>query len=131
VTIRATLTNTHQLNTKTPDGKDLVFLTGTAIADFVGTSGDWRRDSLAIHVSPPIWQANGIEDCAPVVALAALWNGSYAVNAGWAVDWTDWTTYAWPGEGPHLLITSGLAVSDTDGYLIRVSYQATVLGRLA
>jgi hypothetical protein len=131
VTIRANLTSTHQVKTRTPDGRDLFFLTGTGIADFAGTTSDFIRDSLAIHLSPPdgpVWST--IDECAPVVALAALWNGGTAVNAGWAVDWTDWTTYAWPGQGPHLLVTSGLAVSDTDGILIRVSYQATVLGRL-
>lgn len=132
MTIRATLTNTHQVSTKTPNGKDLVFLTGTGIADFAGTTSDFIRDSLAIHLSPPngpIWST--IEQCAPVVALAALWNSGYAVNAGWAVDWTEWTTYTWPGEpGPHLLLDSGIAVSDRDGILIRVSYQATVLGTL-
>jgi hypothetical protein len=131
MTIRAKLTNTHQVTTKAPDGRDLVFLTGTGIADFAGTTSDFIRDSLAIHLSPPhgpIWSI--IDECAPVVALAAVWNGGYAVNAGWAVDWTDWTIYSWPGQGTHLLLTSGIAVSDTDGILVRVSYQATALGTL-
>lgn len=131
MTIRANLTNTHQVRTKTPDGKDLVFLTGTAIADYAGTMSDFIRDDLAIHLSPPngpIW--SNIDQCAPVVALAALWHGR-AVNVGWAVDWTEWTTYTWPGQpGPHVLLDSGIAVSGTDSVLIRVSYQATVLGTL-
>jgi hypothetical protein len=131
MTIRANLTDTHQVLTKTPDGRDLVFLTGTGIVDFTGNTSDFIREELAIHLSPPdgpIWSV--IEQCAPVVALAALWNGGPAQNAGWAVDWTNWTVYSWSGQGPHLLLASGIAVSDTDGILIRVSYQATALGRL-
>jgi hypothetical protein len=131
MTIRANLTNTHQVATKTPDGRDLVFMTGTGIVDFAGNISDFIRDELAIHLSPPdgpIWKS--IDHCAPVVALAALWNGGPATNAGWAVDWTGWTEYSWPGQGPHLLLASGIAVSDTDGILIRVSYQATALGIL-
>lgn len=130
MTIRANLTNTHQVKTKTPNGKDLVFLTGTGVADFAGTRPDFDREELAIHLSPPdgpVWSI--IDECAPVVALAALWNGG-AASAGWAVDWTDWTTYSWPNEGPHLLIASGIAVSGRNEVLIRVSYQATVLGSL-
>ena len=110
----------------------VLFLTGTAIATLIGTTSSFIHDSLAIHVSPPngpIWV--NIDECAPVVALAAIYNGGYAVNAGWAVDWTEWTTYTWPGEpGPHLLLDSDIAVSDSDGILLRVSYQATVLGTL-
>jgi len=137
MTIRANLTNTHQVRTKATDGRDLVFLTGTGVVDYTGTTTDFTRDSLAIHLAPPdgpIWSgsalAAGIDECAPVVAIAALWGGGPAANLGWAVDWTDWTTYEWPGQGPHLLITSGIAVSGRGAVLIRVSYQATVLGTL-
>src|SRR4051812_261612 len=129
MTIQGNLTNTHQVTTKTPDGKDLVFLSGTAIVDFPGATSDFVREELAIHLAPPhgpIWFK--IEQCAPVVALAAVYNDGTAVDAGWAVDWTEWTTYSYPGQGPHLLLASGIAVSDADGLLIRVSYQASVLG---
>lgn len=131
MTIRATLTNTHQVRTRTHDGRDLVFLSGTSMFDFTGTQSDFDRESLAIHLSPPdgpIWST--IDECAPVVALAALWHSNNANNAGWAVDWTDWTTYSWQGQGPHLLLASGIAVSGRGVILIRASYQATVLGRL-
>ena len=34
----------HQVLTKTPDGKDLAFLSGTAGFEFKGTGGSFRRE---------------------------------------------------------------------------------------
>ena len=34
----------HEVRTRTPDAKDLVFLTGTAVFDFKGTGSTWNHD---------------------------------------------------------------------------------------
>lgn len=132
MTIRAQLTSTHQVKTEAFDGRDLVFLSGTGVIDYAGTMNDFIRESLAIHLAPPdgpYWER--IDECAPVVALAALYNGNPALNIGWAVDATLWVPYAFPGKGMHLLLNSFIAVGGRAAILIRVSYQATVLGMLS
>src|SRR4051812_45016642 len=61
MTIRANLPNTRQVKTKTPDGRDLIFLTGTGVVDYAGTTTHFTHDSLAIHLSPPdgpIWSGS-------------------------------------------------------------------------
>jgi hypothetical protein len=50
-------------------------------------------------------------------------NLNVANNAGWAVD------AAWVQVGDGLEVGAHIAVRDSDGYLYRVSYQVTVLGR--
>ena len=112
----------HELRTRTPDNRDLVFLTGTAGVDFRGTGGAWDRDDLYILIGPG-W--GRLDNVAPVASLAAIYNSNYAVNAGWATDNCRWTIW-----GNQILLIVALAVSDSDGYLIRVSYQATALGQV-
>lgn len=112
----------HELRTRTPDNRDLVFLTGTAGIDFLGTGGTWNRDDLYILIGPG-WAR--VDNVAPVASLAAIYNTNYAVNAGWAADNCRWVTW-----GNRVLLIVGIAVSDSDGDLIRVSYQATVIGQL-
>jgi hypothetical protein len=132
MTLKSNLVLTHQLKTKATDGRDLVFLSGTAIFDYAGTKDDFIRDGLAIHLAPPdgpIWET--IDECAPAVALAAVYNDSSPISVGWAVDGTEWTTYSFPGQGLHLLLDSFVAVSGRTAMLIRATYQASVLGVLA
>jgi hypothetical protein len=45
----------HELRTRTPDGRDLVFLTGTAAFNFVGTGSATSFDQVFIPTGP-IWQ---------------------------------------------------------------------------
>ncbi len=62
-----------------------------------------------------------------VVSLASIFNRNVASNAGWAVDGAD--LYPLGNQDEGLRIDAKLAVRDSDGFLYRISYQATVLGR--
>jgi hypothetical protein len=112
----------HELRTRTPDNRDLVFLTGTAGADFVGTGAAWRRDQVWIPIGP-FWRR--LDSVAPTAALGAIHNDHTAVDAGWATDNCNFLNV-----NGQIVLTVSLAVSDIDGQLIRVSYQATALGLL-
>jgi len=114
----------QQVLTRTPDGKDLAFLTGTALFDFKGTGGTWRRDVGVITTQHgPVWA--GVESTAGTAALAAVANDGTAVNEGYAADevrvFVDGATH-------RIQLQVDIAVRDSDGRLYRVSYQVTVLG---
>jgi len=112
----------NELRTRTPDGLDLVFLSGYAVFDFVGTGGTYRIDDLWI-VAGPVWRT--IRGVVPYTALASISNDHTAVDAAWATDNCRWTTF-----GGRLLLQSRVAIKDSDGHLLRVSYHATVLGQI-
>ena len=65
-----------------------------------------------------------------MAAFGAGFNRGTAINAGWAVD-EAWVEIASGQTGPAegLDVHIRVAVSDTDGFLFRVSYQVTLLGR--
>ncbi|MGH8527700.1 MAG: hypothetical protein ACREXY_26840 [Gammaproteobacteria bacterium] len=62
-----------------------------------------------------------------VVSLASIFNKNVANNAGWAVDGAD--LYAAGHKDEGLRIETKLALRDSDGFLYRISYQATALGK--
>jgi hypothetical protein len=110
----------HELRTRTPDGRDLVFLTGTAGFLFQGTGGNFIRDDL-FHVVGPTWAR--LDNVAPHAALASVFNANTAVNAGWAVDNCRFALF-----NNRILLIAAVAVSDSDGFLLRASYQVTAIG---
>jgi hypothetical protein len=60
-----------------------------------------------------------------------MYNAFESHHAGWAIDGSELTVVE-PGgatRDDHLEIRALIAVRDSDGYLYRVSYQATVLGQ--
>jgi hypothetical protein len=113
----------HEVRTRTPDAKDLVFLTGTAVFDFKGTGSTWNHDWVYIPVGPA-WR--GVFSIAPTASLASVGNFNEAVNEGYAADNVNGFVY-----NDRILLVVALAVRDIDGHIYRVSYQATVLGYLA
>jgi hypothetical protein len=62
-----------------------------------------------------------------VVSLASIYNKNVANNAGWAVDGADLQALGNEVEG--LRVEAKIAVSDSDGFLYRLSYQVTALGQ--
>ncbi|OEU69811.1 MAG: hypothetical protein BA863_04205 [Desulfovibrio sp. S3730MH75] len=112
----------QEMRTKTPDGKDMVFLSGYAVFNFKGSGSSWKRDDIWIPIGPE-W--NPLYDVVPVVSLASISNRHHAVNAGWAVDNCRWVTY-----NRRILLKCRVAIRDSDGYLQRLAYQATAIGRL-
>ena len=107
--------------TRTPDGRDLGFLTGYAVFDFKGSGQDWRREDLYMQIGPK-W--SNLQDVAAVVSLASISNIETAINAGWAVDNCRWGTI-----NGRIHLQCQLAVRDIDGYIHRVAYQITAIGR--
>ena len=59
-------------------------------------------------------------------ALASVRNEHTAVNAGWACD----RMRASRGSNGKTHVEADLAVSDSDGYLLRIAYEVQVLARL-
>lgn len=119
----ATIDNPHELRTKTGDGRDLVFLTGTAVTEFVGTSSAWMNDDLYVLVGPT-WTS--INQVAPAAALASIFKGGQATNAGWAADNCRWDNYS---NQVRLIVR--MAVSGTGDAVYRYAYNAAVVGTLA
>jgi len=113
----------HALRTRSGDNRDLVFLSGTAGLFFQGTGGSFIRDTLLVPFGPR-WQR--VDDVAPVASLASLFNVNVATNAGWAADNANWGVL-----NNQILLFIAIAVSDSDGQLLRVSFQASALGVLA
>jgi hypothetical protein len=128
VTVVAYISSSHMVQTKTPDNKDLVFLSGTAVVSYpfiaTGAADNWHNDNLAIHIDPPKW--TNIEHVAPVVTLASIVRAGSVNFVGWAVEWTDWVPYS-----GHILLTSNVGVYGNAAILFKVSYQTTAIGTLA
>ena len=116
--------NEHVLSTKTPDGRDLVFISGTAYFALRGTGANWVRDDANAFIGPR-WRR--LDDVAPMAALASWLNLGTAVNAGAAVDNCRWARAT---QDSRILLEVAVAVSDSDGLLYRFAYTATAIGIL-
>ncbi|HEX2210401.1 MAG TPA: hypothetical protein VHG93_22170 [Longimicrobium sp.] len=60
-------------------------------------------------------------------SLNSISNDNVADDAGWAVDRV---TAAWNSEEQRIKVTANLGVRDSDGYLLRMSFQVAVLARV-
>jgi hypothetical protein len=112
----------NDLRTKAPDGRDLVFLTGTAGFDFKGSGQNWLRDD-AYHLVGPMWEQ--LHNVAATASLTSSFNQNQAVNYGLAVDNCRWTVYA-----SRILLMCRVAVRDIDAHVYRFAYQVTAIGIL-
>jgi hypothetical protein len=116
----------QELRVRTPGGRDLVFLSGTAYIGtegFIGTGSSWRVDDVYILIGPR-WRT--LDDVAPTASLATIANKGIANNAGWSVRNVRWTE--WSGQ---VLLIAEIGVRDSDGGLFRVAYHATAVGTLS
>lgn len=134
------------LNPSKPgDPNMLCIYTGTTRGQpFKGeSSGDWRGAKLTVTIPTEgrKWTNDPnrgfgwtlFKQGLAVAAPSSIYNAGHAVHAGWAVDaaWLEikdrMTTEEFVVD--ECLVLRGLvAVRDSDGYLYRISYQATVLG---
>jgi hypothetical protein len=112
----------QEMRFRTGDGRTTVNLSGYAVFNFKGSGGSWRRDQLWINVGP-VWRR--LDDVCPSVTLASISNSHHAVNAGWAVDWCNWTTM-----GGRILLRCGIGIRDSDGYILRAVYHVNAVGLL-
>ena len=121
----------HWLHTKTGDDKELVILSGIALLHWKGTGQNWERDTLQLNFSLPNIIPNKkllqIEHWTPLVTINAIYNKNHAVNAGWAVD-EFWGTGSIKSSG-SLSLWANIAIRDIDGYLYRVAYNLSFVGR--
>ncbi|MGH7497990.1 MAG: hypothetical protein ACREL3_03965 [Gemmatimonadales bacterium] len=118
--------------------------TGTAVGTLQGKSqAEWNRSKVRVTIPTGArkWTRRAdrgsgwtqLMDSAAVASPASVFNKDQAICAGWAVD-AAWVYTAFQdgefGNDPEYLVLDGLlAVRDTDGYLYRIAYQITVLGR--
>jgi hypothetical protein len=70
------------------------------------------------------------DDIVPSVTLASIFNDEQALHAGWAVDNTTASVEeASEAQGKYwIFLTSDLALRDSDGWILRLSYHITAKG---
>jgi hypothetical protein len=111
-----------------PDGANRMFvIDGTAAFTLTpGAGNDTISDTLRFPVGPTLTPAQFVRAIA-TASLASIANGGLANNAQWAVNSVDADLDDQTGR---VVVTADLAVGDTDGYLQRIGFQATILARL-
>jgi hypothetical protein len=124
---------------RSDDGFDVGFYAGYLRFGFKGVGSDWIRDDLSFILleepfpsGPPPFPSNWfrVDRVVPVISLATIANDGGAQNAGWAIDDCRWTTVPTaPGAFRNVRLTGQVAARDVDGYILRLAYHVTVIGR--
>lgn len=120
----------HYVHTETADGLHLYTLTGVVLLHLRGTGRDWLRGQVNLGITvPEIPAGTGLKlkHWAPLVTLNAIQNDEVANWAGWAVDWFQLAYPAVPIT-KQVTVETGVAVRDSDGYLLRLGYEVTLTG---
>jgi len=121
----------HWIHTKTGDNRELINLSGIALVHWKGTGQNWERDTLSLGFNLPNIIPDKkllrIEQWTPLITLNAIYNKNHAVNAGWAVD-EFWGPGAVETPG-YINLWANVAIRDIDGYLYRVAYSLSIIGR--
>jgi hypothetical protein len=111
-----------------------------APSGFRGTS-DWRGDTVSLRLDlnrsvarlhpPPLpagtYWAFAMDQWAPIASLNSIYNSDVSNNAGSSVN-----TFgvSQPGLDNSVYLNMGIAVRDSDGYLFRIGFYVTLVGRL-
>ena len=123
---------------RSDDGFDVGFYAGYALFGFRGVGPDWLRDDLFFILNqpqvppgpPPVpsnWQR--VDGVVPVISLATIANDGGANDAGWAIDDCRWRVVPSAFGGlSNIELRGQVAARDTDGYILRLAYYATVIG---
>ena len=140
----------HWLHTECPNGKHLVTRSGILILkDVKGNSGSWLQETILFSPKfpygilpkkknpdkpedePPEQMMFQIEHWAPLVTLNVIANDGTAMNAGWAVDnfGFNWSNIKEKTIFTLIPMFADIAVRDTDGYLLRIGYSITLVGK--
>lgn len=110
-----------------PSGANRLFIyTGVAGFAFKGTSGSWLRDFIDFELGR-VFSPGQVLRVVATGSLNSIRNDQTAVNAGWAVDRL---IARWDSVEQRIKLRADLAVSDIDGYLLRMGYQVSVLAKL-
>jgi hypothetical protein len=118
------------------DGLRAYTLTGVAVLTFQGGGGGrFKRDTLLVKVDlpdlPDFPPKNALQlvHWAPLFTLNSISNDGVANDAAWAVDgWELETRLDFPTR--DIAFNVALAVGDADGFILRVGYMISLLGRL-
>jgi len=102
----------------------LVIATGVALFTYRGSGDQFIRDTVAIPTGVFINDPGTFRGASAIAALASIANDGVANNAGWAVDSVRAPDPAPVGE---YTLTANVAVRDSDGFLLRIVYQANLL----
>jgi hypothetical protein len=140
-TFGGSIDSLHTLQTTTPDGRDLVFFTGTiVIKDAFPGSGEgtavpdpdaWARGIIEVFFGPN-WEQ--LDSVAPAAAPASFFNIFFPASGtvpgfGWATDRCNWDINVFG----QLVLKIDVAVASTaaKAELLRIAFQATAIGVLA
>lgn len=133
----------HWLAFKTGEkvnGQDVYFvsISGIAIPNFKGDSGNWKREKLIIEapwpsqkISTPVAPSDKVrplfqlKNWVVFSSLNSIYNDKGAVNSGHAVD--SFKLSSSLVNGDFITIESDIAVSDNDAILFRVGYKVDFL----
>jgi hypothetical protein len=124
----------HWLHTRTGDGRELVVLSGNALANVRGTSSDaWLRGEvqLVVEIGPGILPPGKwfrADQWVVVVDPSAIWDRDQSVNAGFAVDTFRLVAPNAQSGKAYAEISTDVAVRDSDAFLYRMSYHVTLIG---
>jgi hypothetical protein len=115
-------TSKRTLWTKDGQNRDLVFQSGYAVFNLKGTGQTWHGDQVWI-LTDAVWTPTPAVDA--TASLASISNEHTAVDAGWATDALNTALY-----NNRILLQVDLAIRDIDGWLHRVAYHVTAVGKL-
>ena len=128
------LSSDHQVHFQDLAGRQVYVLSGTCILDPIpqgpSDGSRWQRGETSFDIplhNLPSGQGLIVEQWATTVVLGSIQNDGTAINAGWAVDDFDLVVF---GEAVERISPQfKFAVGDSDGYIMRVAYTITVIGR--
>jgi hypothetical protein len=121
--------NPQIVQTRTPDRKELIVLSGVAIVGYRGTSQQWTRDKLQLMLNLPLAPNKllVVEQHAAFLTLNAASDENGPDNGGYAVD----SSYLLRTEDGVKLATIEGDIAARDGaWLLRVGYHAILVGHL-
>ena len=142
------------------DQNFLLVLSGVVIANFQANTADWNRETLFFSPdmnAPLNWAINrfsipvptvpggsaypvfALEQWAPFASLSSIYDQNQSVNAGFAVDSWQPSTFE---TGTNVATNSDVgnvftgidvnaAASDTDAWIYRIGYNITLVGKIA
>jgi hypothetical protein len=129
----------HRIMTKTPDGNDFVMLSGIAFLNLKGIPGiHWKGESYTVEL-PPLphprkgfyWSWDPLIQWVPLATLAEIHNQRVAENAGWSVNHFDIALATIGLLENQAVLNVGTAVRDVDGFLVKICFHITLIGKLA
>lgn len=109
------------------DSNRLYIFTGTAVFSFKGTGPKVLRDEISFNIPGKSFLDGQVRKVVVTAGLSSIFNDGPANNAGWAIDSVE---AGYEKKSNQIKVSAKLAVRDSDGYLLRFGFQATVLAAI-